>query len=157
LLWLFVKSLKKKNHQPQMITQNSKAREVFFLLMSRGFAPRMAMYITAQAGHETGDFTSRIFKENNNCFGMKKAYVRKTMATGEQYGHATYKDLKSCIEDFYLYYNSFKYLKQYESLKAYVSAIKKRGYFEASESEYLAGCERFMQKYFSEEPAQNGE
>jgi len=114
------------------------------------------MYITAQAGHETGDFKSRIFKENNNCFGMKLARVRKTTATGEKYGHATYTDLKSCIDDFYLYYNGFKYLKQYASLKEYIAAIKKRGYFEASEIEYLNGCNHFMKEYFEETPQSNG-
>lgn len=156
LLLLYVTFLKKSSRRIKMITQNKPAREVFFTLLSHGFSPRQAMFITAQAGHETGDFKSRIFKENNNCFGMKRALVRKTTSVGEKYGHAVYKTLIDCIEDFRLYYLSFKYLQQYNSLKEYISAIKKRGYFEASESEYLKGCNYYMNEYFQEETAKNG-
>lgn len=148
LLLLYVMFSKKNDPPPKMITQNKSAREVFFLLLSRGFSVTQAMFITAQAGHETGNFTSRIFKENNNCFGMKLALIRKTTATGEKYGHATYSSLKSCIDDFFLYYNNFKYLKQYENIAAYVAALKKRGYFEASEMEYLGGCKFWFSEYF---------
>lgn len=149
LLLLYVMFSKKNDRHPKMITQNKSAREVFFLLLSRGFSVTQAMFCTAQAGHETGNFTSRIFKENNNCFGMKLALIRKTTATGEKYGHATFSSLKSCIDDFFLYYNNFKYLKTYNSLEDYVAALKKRGYFEASESEYLNGCKYWVNEYFS--------
>lgn len=157
LLWLFGTFLKKKDRLPKMITQNKTAREVFFLLLNKGFPISQAMYITAQAGHETGGFRSQIFQDNNNCFGMKLAMIRKTTATGKKHGHATYASLKDCIEDFWLYYTNFKYLKKYNSIGEYVAALKKRGYFEASEHEYLGGCKFWLSEYFSpEETAENG-
>lgn len=154
LLYLFLTSLKKKNHLSKVITQDKTVIEVYFLLLHKGFNMRQAMFITAQAGHETANFKSKIFKENNNCFGMKLALIRKTTATGEKYGHATYKTLKDCIDDFYLYYLSFKYLKEYKNISDYVAALKKRDYFTASEYEYLAGCEYWFSKYFSVEETQ---
>jgi len=58
------------------------------LLKRQGFTEEMSKLITAQAGFETGNFTSVIFKENNNLFGMKLPKVRKTTAIGENRGHA---------------------------------------------------------------------
>lgn len=131
-----------------MSITNKTAADVYFFLIEKGFNYQQARFITAQAGHETGNFTSRIFKENNNCFGMKLALVRKTTALKERYGHAVYSDLESCIEDFRLYYQSFKYLSVYSSLAEYVKALKKRGYFEADETKYLLGCVHFYKLYF---------
>jgi Muramidase (flagellum-specific) len=57
----------------------------------------------AQAVLETGNFTSRIFRENNNLFGMKLAKVRPTVATGEQYRHATYCHWQDSVNDYLLW------------------------------------------------------
>lgn len=151
LYWLakFLKRLKLSNPLIKVNTGNEKASEVYFLLIEKGFNYKQARFITAQAGHESGDFKSDIFRDNNNCFGMKMALIRKTTATGEKHGHATYIDLESCIEDFRLYYLNFKYLPVYETLDEYVKALKKRGYFQDSETNYWGGCTYFFNKYFS--------
>ena len=57
-------------------------------------------YVTAQAMHETGNFTSPIFKENNNLFGIKKSREGKYQ-TGVNRGHATYKNVYQSIYDYY--------------------------------------------------------
>lgn len=129
---------------------NKDASDLYFLLVEKGFNYQQARYITAQAGHETGDFKSKIYKQNHNCFGMKLALVRQTTAIGEKYGHAVYKSVESCVEDFKIYYKGFKYLTVYSSLKAYIEAIKKRGYFEADLTEYYNGCSNFLKLYFSQ-------
>lgn len=58
--------------------------------------------IYAQAVHETGRFTSDIFRESNNLFGMKLPSRRKTTATGENRGHATFKNWWASIWDYFL-------------------------------------------------------
>ena len=50
--------------------------------------------VYAQAIIESGNFSSKIFKENNNLFGMKLAYQRPTTAIRAQYSHAVYKNWK---------------------------------------------------------------
>lgn len=59
--------------------------------------------VYAQAVLETGDFTSRIFRENHNLFGMKLAKKRRTLAIGEQYGHACYNNWQESVDDYLLW------------------------------------------------------
>lgn len=59
--------------------------------------------VYAQAILESTNFTSNIFKENNNCFGMKVATARQTTNKGEQYDHAVFETWKDCIIDYALY------------------------------------------------------
>lgn len=57
---------------------------------------------------ETGDLTSRICRECNNLFGMKKARKRQTTAIGrERNGTAVYKDFKDSIRDYKLFQDYF--------------------------------------------------
>lgn len=63
--------------------------------------------VYAQALLETGEFTSTIYKRNNNLFGMKYVkttkYSRPTVAQGKRYGHAYYADWKSSVDDYLLW------------------------------------------------------
>lgn len=146
----FLKLSKIQNRQKKMnSTGKEGAINVYFLLIENGFSWRQAQFITAQAAHETGGFTSKIYQENNNCFGMKLAMIRKTTATGEKYGHATYDNLEQCVKDYKIYYKNFKYLDVYPSIAAFVAALKRNKYFEAPELIYLAGCVNFLKKYFN--------
>lgn len=52
---------------------------------------------------ETGGFTSDIFIENHNLFGMKMPHTRITTATGENRGHAMYKHWTDSVEDYALW------------------------------------------------------
>lgn len=92
--------------------------------------------VYAQAILESTDFTSNIFRENNNCFGMKVATLRQTTNKGEQYNHAVFDTWKDCIIDYALYqarYLSsikteaqyFEYLQQsYAEDTNYVNKLK---------------------------------
>src|SRR5882672_6857675 len=70
--------------------------------------------VYAQALLETGEFTSTIFKENNNLFGMKYVgdfrykYGRPTTAVGSKYGHAVYTHWKKSVDDYILWQQMFK-------------------------------------------------
>jgi len=63
--------------------------------------------VLAQARLETGNFTSDIFYNNNNLFGMKKAYSRPTTASGVRKDHATYSHWKESLVDYALYSSAF--------------------------------------------------
>lgn len=147
-VWLFFQLLKTTSRRKKMNTINDIGNQVFNLLKAEGFNPDTAKYITAQAAHETGNFTSKIFKENNNLFGMKLPKQRKTTATGEKYGHATFNNIEDAVKDFKLYYKTLGYMGIYPSLAAYVKALVKRGYFEASPEEYESGMKYFYNLYF---------
>lgn len=63
--------------------------------------------VLAQSKLETGNFTSRIFVENHNCFGQKEAKVRLNLALGTQYGHAYYNNYEESLLDYALWYSTY--------------------------------------------------
>ena len=67
--------------------------------------------VYAQAVWETGNFTSNVFKENNNLFGMKhvsKNGKRKTTSIGRNRKHAVYENWKKSVDDYVLWQEMFK-------------------------------------------------
>lgn len=92
--------------------------------------------VYAQAAHETGNFKSKIFKENNNLFGMKVATVRSTTNQGEQYGHAVYNHWRDSVLDYALYAATYlsglskaeylQYLDNYAEDPNYVNLISQK-------------------------------
>ena len=56
-----------------------------------------------QAKIESGNFKSKVFKENNNMFGMKIPYKRANIAGGENLGYAVYNTWQESIIDYALY------------------------------------------------------
>lgn len=65
--------------------------------------------VYSQAIIESGNFTSNIWRENNNMFGMKMPERRATLAIGINKGHSIYRNWKECIIDYSLF--QMAYLK----------------------------------------------
>lgn len=63
--------------------------------------------VYAQAILETNHFKSRIFKENNNLFGMRQAVKRITKAHYTQYDYAYYKNWIESLDDYALYSSTY--------------------------------------------------
>lgn len=68
---------------------------------------RFPHIVLAQAQIESGHFKSRIFKENNNLFGMREARVRANLAIGTKRNHAYYHTWKESLYDYALYYSEY--------------------------------------------------
>jgi hypothetical protein len=93
--------------------------------------------VLAQSIVETGHWTSRIFKENHNLFGMKEAYVRVHTAKGTQHNHAYYENWIESVYDYAFYQcrylssisteeSYFKYLSEsYAESPTYVQSLKR--------------------------------
>lgn len=89
-----------------------------------------------QAQIESAHFKSNIFRENHNLFGMKVAERRKSVAIGENRGHAQYASWQQSVVDYklmqkrYAHNKSrkqyFVYLKHYAADPRYVLKIKER-------------------------------
>ena len=93
--------------------------------------------VFAQCQIESGNFKSNIFKNNNNCLGMKLARSRPTTANGEQFGHAFYDSWQDCLKDYALWQAAYarnlskeEYLQLLGEIYAedsnYINAIKQR-------------------------------
>lgn len=59
--------------------------------------------VYAQAIVESNNFSSKIFRENNNMFGMKMPNSRTTTALGIRFGYAYYSNWRDCLLDYALY------------------------------------------------------
>lgn len=88
--------------------------------------------VYAQSLLETNKFTSNIFVENHNLFGMKKATVRINTARGEQYEHAYYSHWTESVYDYALY--SATYLSSLKTEDEYFSYL---GQFYAEDKQYV--------------------
>lgn len=146
-LWL-VPYLEKRR-QIKMNSINEIGKQVYLYLLEIGFSLNMARFITAQAAHETANFTSAIFRENNNLFGMRLPAIRLTTAIGENRGHAVFKNYEDSIKDFQIYYDSRKYLFNYGTISQYVKDLKTKNYFEGNAEDYEKGLKHFYNLYFT--------
>lgn len=106
-------------------------------------------YITAQAKHETGNFTSSVYKNLNNMFGMKHPTVRQsvgvqgTLASDGGYYQKYNSDLDS-LHDLFLWMNATNFPTGLDSIEDYAKQLKARNYFGASLEAYTNGL-----KYWS--------
>lgn len=88
--------------------------------------------VKAQAILETGNFTSRMFRENNNLFGMKRSTLRPTTHRGEKNGHAYYDSFRDSVIDYALY--QARYLSSIQTDEEYLYYLS-RSY--AEDPEYV--------------------
>ncbi|MEA2065630.1 MAG: glucosaminidase domain-containing protein [Thermotogota bacterium] len=131
-----------------MSTKNKIAYEIMSLLLIEGIKTGTAQIITSQAALETGNFTSTVFKENNNLFGMRYPTERPTTATGEKRGYAFYESIGDCVQDFVLYYRNNHYPELWNTIDEYCKAFKEKGYYESPEGLYCNNVKYFYRLYF---------
>lgn len=94
--------------------------------------------VYAQAVLESGNFTSNLFINNHNTFGMKEPLVRNTVALGTKNGYAYYKNWEHSIIDYALYQSTYLMDRgHYRSLsrQSYLEFLA-RNY--ASDSNYIS-------------------
>ena len=96
----------------------------------------------AQAYLESGRFTSKIFKENHNMFGMKQARVRINLAKGTQYGHAYFNSWEDCLLD-YAYYRA-TYSSRLKTEKAFYAYLDANY---AEDGSYSVKLKNIVKKY----------
>lgn len=102
--------------------------------------------VKSQALLETGFFTSSIFFENNNLFGMKRPYIRKTLVTGVNRGHATYNHWTESVKDYKLWYDFMTRNGGYNNYYDFLYAI---GY--AEDGEYIQKLKYIEQRIINNE------
>lgn len=122
-------------------------RPVLFLSKYRRLTP----YVIAQAKAETGNFTSRFYREFNNMFGMKGAVKRKQLgrqgtvheSDGGTPIHIYANDIQS-LRDLFIYFDYVSFPTAVESVESYVRQLKRRGYFSTTEDHYLALMKSYL-------------
>jgi hypothetical protein len=142
---LFTSLLKIWSNRKGMITLSKDGGNIYRLLLAAGFQEKFAQWITAQAAHETGNFTSYIYLTNYNAFGMK--FMNQKTALGEKNGYAYYENFAGSVEDYKRLYKSYGFVSV-GTVENYIKFLKSRKYFEADENDYLIAVKYFQNLYF---------
>lgn len=128
----------------QMCFEETLEEKIFRILRENGVSEELALIIVAQAKHESGNFKSKIFTENNNLFGMKVPKKREHLCVGKKYGHAIYNTIEDSIRDYILWMNYFSAPKD-ANLKEYIDFLKSKRYFEDKKTNYIRGVKHFYE------------
>ena len=98
--------------------------------------------VYAQAMLESGNFTSKIFKEANNMFGMKQARVRINLAKSTQYNHAYFETWEDCLLDF-----AFHRATYFSKLKTEQDYYNYLGKYYAEDPSYVGKLKSMVNKH----------
>lgn len=98
--------------------------------------------VLAQSILETRYWKSKIFKENNNLFGMKRARSRPTTSIGVKNNHAYYETWRESLYDYMIYQST--YLSEYKSESEYLDYLG-RNY--AQDPNYVKSLSYIIEKY----------
>lgn len=111
LLLLPIILLSCTNPQPSQPTQPTQVTEQEFSDSLLEYIYEMRIehpsIVYAQALKESARFTSNIYKENHNLFGMKVPERRSTVVIGVNRGHAVYLDWKMSVIDYALFQEAY--------------------------------------------------
>lgn len=114
-------------------------------LTDKGVERNTALFIIAQAMHETGVFTSSLAKNYNNLFGMKQPQRRETTSIGPTTtGYASFNSIEDSIQDLILWLAEFNAPETFGSNQSYVSFLKSKGYFEDTLTNYMSATNKHL-------------
>jgi flagellum-specific peptidoglycan hydrolase FlgJ len=153
--------------------------QIYLTAIANGFTDISARLIVAQARLESADYTSNVFKNNANMYGMK--YIGQSLATRGTLAPINERSAKCrntgvCVNnDYYAKYNNpqdsasdviirlySKTIKEVtpEQLKnaktpiEFATLLKQRGYFGVTASQYATGLKSKL-KIISVQPVEN--
>lgn len=123
-----------------------------------GMPDALALLIAAQAAHETGNFTSRVFIEDLNCFGYKRfPGARYQESNGrvspEGNSYAKYDSIANSVHEITAWIRRritegrFPRLSEVTTAAEYAQALKDCGYYGDTEQHYQHGLEAALERY----------
>jgi uncharacterized FlgJ-related protein len=128
--------------------EQNKFTEEKFVSLIKELNIKFPHIVMAQALLETGNFKSKVFLQNHNCFGMKQARIRVNTAKGTSLNHAYYDTWMESLYDYAFY--QCRYMSQVNTEEQYYAALD-ASYAEASQySQTLKGIvkKRNLKKLF---------
>lgn len=125
---------------------------------SDGMPEKLALLIAAQAAHETGNFTSEVFIENNNCFGYKRVegaiwQEDAGRMSPEGNAYAKYATINNSVHELTAWIRRrinegrFPAIDQITSGFQYAQALKSCGYYGDTVENYARGLHNALNRY----------
>ena len=137
-----VKLLKDKYEKILIAETQSDFTEDKFISKIKELNLKYPHIVLAQSYIESGTFTSKIFRENNNMFGMKQARVRINLAKSTQYNHAYFETWEDCLLDF-----AFHRATYFHKLKSEQDYYNYLGKYYAEDPGYINKLKTMVNKY----------
>ncbi len=132
-------------------------QRIYNQAIADGMPPALALLIVAQARHETGGYTSSVFKLCNNAFGYK--WVNQSTAEGscsmspEGDSYARYLSVEDSTHEITLWIkrrqNEGRFPDNLSSITTYTqyaNLLKSVGYYGDSISNYAAGLSYWLKR-----------
>lgn len=94
--WLMICAVKTNQRYQEQVEVGKKSQSHLEIMKEMGI--QCPEVVCCQMLHETGNLTSKIYRENNNGFGMK--YNQRGHADYVLNGHAHYPTIYESIEDY---------------------------------------------------------
>ena len=137
-----IKYIKGKTEIVTRITQDIAFNENALIELIKACNIKHPYIVLAQARLETGNYTSVLFKENHNLFGMKQARIRATTSEGTKNSYAYYKNWINSVYDYAMYQANSTCLTDTE--KDYFTRL---GDKYASDTNYVNSIKDIIKKY----------
>lgn len=140
------------------MTINNNHSTVYNVAKSEGATDTFARLVVSQFTHESNNFTSNVFKKNNNPLGMKVPAKRKspfilgagTSAPSNEGStpYAKFASLADATRDLFhwLRYNKINFDAIY-SPGQYAAILKQKGYYGDSQENYTNALNRFFKQF----------
>lgn len=137
------------------------AQIIFNTARQDGMPLELSELIVSQAKHETGDFTSNVFHNDNNAFGYKYVYGAKYQTgkgtpIGDWY-YAKYATIQDSAHEMTAWIKRRQNegvfpsdLKVIKTPEQYATLLKQANYYEDTVANYMRGLQRWLKSYSNE-------
>lgn len=132
----------------------SNAKKVIAALIAAGASPTVLPFLICQVAHETGDFDSRVFRQNNNASGimwinkpLKQKNAKKGLAYPSREGryfYAHFATLKDWAIDYLRVIGRTP--QSAKNLTDYANKLRARGYYTDTSTNYARALESHRKK-----------
>lgn len=127
-------------------------QRIYITAISEGMPKSLALLIVAQSKHESGNYTSNVFKTCNNLFGYKwvgQKGASQGIKSTEGDFYARYASVEDSVRELTnwikrrLKEKKFPALDTITNAVQYATALKACGYYGDSPSHYVAGLNHY--------------
>lgn len=118
------------------------------ILINAGLNTQNAKFWCAISAFETNNWTSDIYVQNHNLFGMRLPYD-DTTAVDERNGFAVFLSDSDSVKDLVMYFDRLNWEQlNFNSIPDLVSYMKAKNYFVEDETQYLQGVQARYNQLF---------
>lgn len=154
-LGLLIAWLISRGKKPTSASTESPSNLILRILTSNAINKQTATWWVAVSAFETGNWTSALYNDAHNMFGMKQPQRRETLSIGEKNDFAAFRNNADSVGDLLLYMQEFNYPASFDSLESMVNFMKSKGYFEESVQMYFEGVKSRLKYAETSAPSLN--